>query len=146
MLRASHSVGRQSGLVLGFLQIYGAIIASISMLGILLALDPVLVVIAIGFIVASAPLRRYQATVVYNTFGSFTENQRERMYLRFLLTESFPAKDIRAYQLAPSLLRRHDRLADSWVREIFATTRRMDRYTLWTGVVTTALALGPYVF
>lgn len=98
MLRASNSVGRQSGLVLGFLQIYGATIASVSMLGILLSLSPVLALIAVGFIISSIPQRRIQASVMYRTFDSLTGNQRERMYLRFLLTESFPAKDIRAYQ------------------------------------------------
>jgi ATP-binding cassette, subfamily B, bacterial len=146
MVRASRSVSRQSGLVLGFLQIYGAVIASVSMLGILLSLNPILVIIAIGFIISTAPQRRYQAAVVYRSLDNFTDNERERTYIRFLLTESFPAKDIRAYQLAPTLLRRHGRLADSWVRETFATTRGMDRYTLWTGAATALLALGAYVF
>lgn len=144
MVRASRSVGRQSGLVLGFLQIYGAVIASVSMLGILPSLNPILAIIAIGFVISTAPQRRYQAAVVYRSLDTFTDNERERTYIRFLLTESFPAKDIRAYQLAPILLRRHGRLADSWVRETFATTRSMDRYTLWTGAATGLLALGAY--
>jgi ATP-binding cassette, subfamily B, bacterial len=51
-----------------------------------------------------------------------------------------------ASQLAPSLLRRHGRLAERWVGEISATVRRMDRYTLLTGAATAALALGAYAF
>lgn len=146
MLRASRSAGRQSSLVLGYLQLYGGLVASVSMLGILLSLNPLLVFIAFGLILASAPQQYFQSRIIYELYDKATSNERERMYIRLLLTESFAAKDIQAYRLAPSLLRRHEILARHWLGQFRTAMRRVDYYTAVTGVIIAVLGLAGYVF
>ncbi len=146
LLRASRSAGRQSSLVLGYLQIYGSLIVSISMLGILLSLNPLLVLIAFGLILASAPQQYFQSRTIYELYDRATSNERERMYIRLLLTESFATKDIQAYQLAPSLLRRHEISARHWLGQFRTAMRRVDYYTLITGVIIAVLSLAGYIF
>jgi ATP-binding cassette subfamily B protein len=146
MLRASRSAGRQSSLVLGYLQIYGALIASVSMLGILLSLNPLLVLIALGLILASAPQQYFQARIIYELYDRATSNERERMYIRLLLTESFATKDIQAHRLAPSLLRRYEILARNWLGQFRTAMRRVDYYTIITGVIIAVLGLAGYIF
>jgi ATP-binding cassette subfamily B protein len=146
MTRASRSVGRQSGLVQGYFQLYGALVASVSLLAVLLTLSPVLILLALALVVLSAPPQLYEAGRVYRVFDDFTNNERERIYIRFLLTEPIPAKDLRAYSLAPYMMRRHQLLVGVWIRNFAAALRQLDRYAIYAGIGVAGVAYGAYSF
>src|SRR4029077_6269559 len=121
-------------------------VASAALLGIILALSPVLLVLAIALIIANIPQRRLQANAVYKTYDDFTSNERERLYIRFLLTEAMPAKEVEAYALKPHLLRRHKELGQKWVHGFAGMMRKMDRYALYIGDVTVAVSIAGYTY
>jgi ATP-binding cassette, subfamily B, bacterial len=147
MTQAAHSVGgRPATLVLGFYQLYGAVIASLGYLVVLFTLSPLLVPLAVLMLVVNAPQQHIRAVSLYKLHSDFIKNQRERMYLQSLLSEIRPAREIRAYGLEPYLLDRHDRVASAWLSGFDAVMRRTGRHGWYVAVITAAVAAAAYVF
>jgi ATP-binding cassette subfamily B protein len=78
-----------------------------------------------------------------------TPNERERMYLTSVMLERDAAKEVRAFQLAPFLRRRYDRLFDERMVELRALARRRTVRSLigaLTSSAVTALAVSALAY
>lgn len=147
MTRASRSLGgRTTMLSQGLLQFYSSVITSIGLLVILLTLSPFLVLLAVVFMVIALPQQHAQANQLYRLHDALTTNERERLYLRFLLGEAMPSKELRAYGLSRHLLDRYLDAGAHWLREFTAVIRRMNRLAFLVGVGTAAVAVASYIY
>lgn len=147
MTRASHSVGpRATMLTQGLLQFYGGAITSVGLIVILVTVNPLLVLFAAVLMAISFPQQRAQANALYKLYSSFTKNERERIYLRFLLSEAMPSKELRAYGLRDYLLDRYAAVGGQWIKAFGSVSRRMNRYSLYVGAGTAATAIASYVY
>jgi ATP-binding cassette subfamily B protein len=125
-LRRAESQGQYRGLevVQGLLGIVGASATVLTLLVALAALQPLLLPFAlVGYlplwIVAARNTREF-----YSFMFGFTPNERQRSYLSGLMLSRRAAKELRAFQLAPFLRRRYDRLYDERIDELRRMARR----------------------
>jgi ATP-binding cassette, subfamily B, bacterial len=124
-LRRAQSQGmfRSLQTVQGLLGIVGAVTAATGVVVALVALQPLLLPIAA---VGLAPLwlaSRLNSRDYYHFSFGMTQNDRQRAYLQNLLLGRNAAKEVRAFQLAPFLRRRYDRLYDERILELRALAR-----------------------
>jgi ATP-binding cassette subfamily B protein len=125
-LRRAQSQGmfRSLQTVQGLLGIVGALTGAAGVVAALVALQPLLLPIAA---VGLAPLwfaSRLNSRDSYHFSFGMTPNDRQRGYLQGLLLGRNAAKEVRAFQLAPFLRRRYDRLYDERISELRALARR----------------------
>jgi ATP-binding cassette, subfamily B, bacterial len=108
----------------GLLGLVGAAVGGIGIVGALAGLQPLLVpLVLLGYVplwIASS----LNSRDVYHVMWGMTPNDRQRGYLQHLLLDRDPAKELRAFQLAPFLRRRYDRLYDEKIAEVRAVARR----------------------
>ena len=102
----------------------------------LLVLQPVLVPLALLVLVPAWAVASRRGRLFYGAMFALTASERERMYLAELLVQRDPAKEIRAFELAPFLRRRHDRRYDTRI----ATIRRVARLQLYLGLAADLIA------
>jgi ATP-binding cassette, subfamily B, bacterial len=111
MFRALQTVNAMLGLV-------GAVVAAVGIVAALAGLQPILVpIVLVGYIPLWIASSRNTRDYYTFTFG-MTHRDRERSYLQQLLLGRNPAKEIRAFQLAPFLRARYDRLYDERIAEL----------------------------
>jgi ATP-binding cassette subfamily B protein len=111
MFRAMQTVNAMLGLV-------GAGVAVVGIVGALAGLQPLLVpIILLGYVPLWIASSRNTRDFYQFSFG-MTPNDRERGYLQLLLLGRSAAKEIRAFQLAPFLRKRYDRLYDERITEL----------------------------
>ena len=129
----------------GLLGLVGASVAAVGILAALTALQPLLLpLVAFGYI----PLWIVAARNTRDLYGfmfRMTPNEREREYLRTILTRRGPAKEVRAFGIAAYLRSRYDRLYDQRIAELRALARRRTLRSLLAGVssaAVTALTVG----
>jgi ATP-binding cassette subfamily B protein len=147
MTRASHSLGpRAAMLVQSLLQLYSGAITAAGLLVVLVTISPLLVLFAAVLMAISFPQQRAQAKTLYNLYESFTKNERERTYLRFLLSEEMSAKELRAYGLQDHFLTTFRDISNQWNEAFGAVLTRMNRQAVYVGLLTTAAAVGSYVY
>ncbi len=147
MTRASRSVGpRAAILVQSLLQLYSGVITSIGVLVILVTLSPLLVLFAVILMVISFPHQNAQANAMHKLYDSFTKNERERSYLRFILSEQMSSKELRAYGLRSHLLDRSLNVGGQWLSAFNSVQTRMNRYSLYVGALTAAVAVASYAY
>ncbi len=99
----------------------------ISVLGIalaLLALQPLLVPLVLLGYVPLWIVGRINSHDLYVVGFNMTPNDRMRSYLQRVMMERAPAKEVRSFNLAPVLRRRHDRLYDEKIAELRSLARR----------------------
>jgi ATP-binding cassette subfamily B protein len=110
--------------VQSLLGLVGALVASIGIVAALTTLQPLLLpIVAVG-IVPLWIVQRLNTRDTYRFSFGMTPNDRQRNYLQYLLLSRDPAKEIRAFELAPFLRRRYDRLYDERIAEARALARR----------------------
>jgi ATP-binding cassette subfamily B protein len=132
-------------IVNGLLGLVGAGVAAVGLVFALAALQPLLVpLVLLGYvplwIAASRNSRDY-----YQFSFEMTPNDRMRMYLQHLLLDRNPAKELRAFQLAPFLRGRYDTLYDERIAEAKGVARRRSGRSLvaaLTAASITALSMG----
>jgi ATP-binding cassette, subfamily B, bacterial len=145
MTRASHSAGpRAAILVQSLLQFYSGLITSIGVLIVLVTISPLLVLLAVISMVISFPLQHAQANALHKLYDSFTKNERERSYLHFVLSEQMSSKELRAYGLRSHLLDRSLNAGGQWLSAFSSVLTRMNRYSLYVGALTAAVAVASY--
>ena len=117
-------------LVFGLSGLIGAVVGIVSVLVALIAIEPVVVpLVLLVFLPAwLAASRRGEA--FYRFFWHMTPRDRERNYVAGLLTDRDAAKEVRAFGLAPHLMRRHDQLYDERLTELRTVARRQLWYSL----------------
>jgi ATP-binding cassette subfamily B protein len=144
--RASRSlVSHPVNLVHGVLQLVAAVVTSIGMLAFLATLSPLLAGLALLAVVVSFPLQRYQAKTLYDLYYGLTSKERERFYVRSLITDPGHGKELRAYNLEEHLLGRHAELVDVWISRFTAVLRRLDLFALLIGTVSAAVIVAGYL-
>ena len=131
--------------VQSLLGLVGALVASVGIIAALTTLQPLLLpIVAVG-IVPLWIVQRMNTRDTYRFSFGMTPNDRQRNYLQFLLLSRDPAKEIRAFELAPFLRRRYDRLYDERIAEARALARRRTFRSLAGALASsgvTAVAIG----
>ena len=89
----------------------GNLLRLFAMLGILLSIHPLLVVLGLLSVVPSFAMQRRANRRIFDFWYSWTPLERERDYLRWLLSRPHWAKEMRAFQLAGYLVTRYRDLA-----------------------------------
>ena len=90
-------------MVFGLVTIVSTLVVAIGVVGVLVRVAPVLVPIAVlGYLpIALVNVRNNRAR--YKLELELTELQRERSYLEYLMTDRIEAKELRSYDVAPTL-------------------------------------------
>jgi ATP-binding cassette subfamily B protein len=108
----------------GLLGLVGAGVAAVGIVIALAALQPLLLpLVALGYL----PLWLASSRNSRDSYGfswGMTANDRQRAYLQHLLLDRQPAKELRAFALAPFLRRLYERLYDQRIAELRALSRR----------------------
>jgi ATP-binding cassette subfamily B protein len=141
----AHGPFRSLETVNGLLGMIGAGVAVVGIVGALAALQPLLLpLVLLGYIPLWIVAAKNSADLYYFMFG-MTPNERQRGYLLGVLLGRSSAKEVRAFQLAPFLRGRYDRLFDERIAELRSVTRRRLRRSLLgalTSSAVTAVAVG----
>lgn len=138
--RATLSAGGQSSaVVFGLVTIVSTLVVAVGVVIVLVAVAPVLVPIAlVGYgPIALVNVRNNRER--YELERGLTELQRDRSYLEFLMTDRVEAKEIRSYDMAPTLRRWHRALWDERLTQLLALTRRRLTLTTVGSFVTTGV-------
>jgi ATP-binding cassette subfamily B protein len=138
--------GQSASVVFGLVTIVSTLVITVGVVAVLLTVTPVLVPIAVlGYLpVALVTVRNNRAR--YKMERDLTGVQRDRYYLEYLMTERNDAKEIRSYDVAPTLRTWHAKLWDTRMTQLHTLVRR--RLTLSTigSVVTTTVLIGTLSF
>ncbi|HZR94744.1 MAG TPA: ABC transporter ATP-binding protein [Gaiellaceae bacterium] len=117
MFRALQTVNGMLGLV-------GAAVAAVGIVAALAGLQPLLVpIVLLGYVPLWVASSRNTRDFYTFAFG-MTPADRQRAYLQHILLDRGPAKEVRAFQLAPYLRARYDRLYDERIDELRRVARR----------------------
>lgn len=147
MSRASRDLQfRPVNLTQNVIRLLSAAVTVGGMLGVLLALHPLLIVLGLLSVLVALPFQRRAARQRYALYYAMTSQQRQASYVRSLLTEARPALEVRAFGLAPHLMKRFRRLADDWVRRHAAVLRDADRWTIVSSTLGAVALAGAYAF
>ena len=136
---------RSIQIVSGLVGLFGASVAAVGIVVALATLQPLLLpLVVLGFVPLWVVSTR-NSRDLYTFSRAMTPNDREREYLRILLTRRDTAKEVRAFDTAEFLRRRYDRLYDARILEL----RTLARRRTWRSLVgalaasgTTALSAG----
>jgi ATP-binding cassette subfamily B protein len=110
--------------VTGLLGLVGAAVAGIGIVAALAGLQPLLVpLVLLGYVPLWIASSRNSRDFYDFSFG-MTPNDRRRSYLQYLFLDREPAKELRAFQLAPFLRARYDSLYDERIAELRSVARR----------------------
>ena len=145
--RATYAAGGQvAAIVFGMVTMVSALFVAFGVVAVLFAVAPILVPAAvIGYLpIALVNVRNNRAR--YKLELELTENQRERLYLEHIMTDRDMAKEVRAYDIAPTLRRWHAELWDTRMMKLRALVRRRLGLTtvgslVTNGVLVVTLAL-----
>ncbi len=130
-------------LVAGLMSTFGASVTVLGLSGVLLSLSPAVLVATLIAVVIPVPFQRDASRRIYQSHFGLTTEDRERGYLRFLLSEHSAARELRALGLGETLLERQQYLATKIDDEFAALRRRSERIAILAGVAAgVALAFG----
>jgi ABC-type multidrug transport system fused ATPase/permease subunit len=126
--------------VTGLLGVVGAAVAGIGILAALAGLQPLLVpIVLLGYLPLWIASARNSRDFYAFAFG-MTPNDRRRSYLQHLFLDRDPAKELRAFQLAPFLRARYDTLYDERIAELRTMARRRARRSILGSVTSAGVA------
>jgi ATP-binding cassette subfamily B protein len=112
MRRASDEIGfRQHQLSVNLMSIVSQAVGLGGLAAVLWAIHPLLVAIAALAAFVAAPLHRRLTRRWYRFNLAYQEHERQVWYLRWLLSDHNPGKEVRAFGLEQELLGRHERMA-----------------------------------
>jgi ATP-binding cassette subfamily B protein len=132
MFRAMQTVNGLLGLV-------GGAVGAIAIVGALAGLQPLLVpLVLLGYIPLWIASSRNSRDFYEMSWG-MTPNDRQRAYLQHLLLDRNPAKEVRAFQLAPFLRRRYEGLYDEKIAEVRAVVRRRALRSIFAALASAAI-------
>lgn len=130
---------RSIQIVTGLVGLVGASVAAMGILVALAALQPLLLpLVLLGFVPLWFVSTR-NSRDLYKFTRALTPNDREREYLRILLTRRDTAKEVRAFDTAAFLRRRYDRLYDARILELRTLARRRTGRSLLGSLTSSAM-------
>jgi ATP-binding cassette subfamily B protein len=136
--RARIGAGTQSSsVVFGLVTIVSTLIVAFGVIAVLFSVAPVLVPVAVAGYIPITIVNIRNNSARYRLERDLTEVHRERTYLEFLMTERADAKEIRAYDVAPTLRAWHDGFWDLRLRQVRDLVRRRIQLTTAGAVVMT---------
>lgn len=128
--------------VQSLLGLVGASIAAVGIVVALASLQPwLLPIVLLGYVPLWLVTRTNTRDSYRFAFG-MTPNDRQRNYLQNLLLGRDSAKEVRAFNLAPFLRKRYDRLYDERLKELRAVARRRTVRTLAGSLTSSGVAAG----
>jgi ABC-type multidrug transport system fused ATPase/permease subunit len=130
--RVQSVVTSLSGLVRALSSTGGALVA-------LVVLQPLLAPLVILVLAPALYAARRRSTIFYQYAFDQTPRDRERLYLERLLTDRDAAQEVRAFDLAVFLRRRHREIFDERIAGLRAVARRILRLTLIADLAAGAL-------
>jgi ATP-binding cassette subfamily B protein len=133
------AAGQSTAVVFGLVTIISTLIVTVGVVAVLLTVAPVLLPIAILGYLPIAFVNVHNTRARYQLERDLTELQRQRMYLEYLMVDRTEAKEIRSYDLAPTLRRWHGELWDTRLRRLRHLVRRRLTLTTIGSAVTTAV-------
>ena len=134
------ATGQSSAVVFGLVTLMSTLVVAIGVVAVLVSVAPILVPFAVlGYVpIAYVNVRNNRAR--YTMERELTELQRRRSYLEYVMTERSEAKEVKAYELAPTLRLWHSELWDvRMLRLRDLVRRRMALATLGSFVTTAVL-------
>jgi ATP-binding cassette subfamily B protein len=140
--RARLAAGTQSSaVVFGLVTIITTLVVTVGVVVVLVTVAPVLVPIAVvGYLpIALVNVRNNRAR--YELEVEQTELLRNRSYLEFVMTDRVEAKEVRAYEAAPTLRRWHAELWDTRMAQLRSLVRHRLTLTTIGSFVTTAVLI-----
>jgi ATP-binding cassette subfamily B protein len=131
--------GQSAAVVFGLVTILSTLVIAIGVITVLFTVAPILApVAALGYVpIALVNVRNNRAR--YELEREQTELQRERTYLEFVMTDRTEAKEVRAYDVAPTLRRWHSDLWDRRMTQLRSLARRRLALTTVGSLVTTTV-------
>lgn len=124
----------------------GSTVTLIGMLGVLLSLHPLLLVLALVSVAIPIPFERRINREIYALHYELTTEERMEYYLRWLLSDTRPAKDLRGFVLEASLLERHDGLASKHLGLMRRLYRKADLISIGAGLASGLALTAAYIF
>jgi ABC-type multidrug transport system fused ATPase/permease subunit len=138
--RAQTGQYRVSQAVSAFFQMTSGILASIAVLLVLTSVKwfllPVVVLVAVPISIAS----RFNASDEHRFMYAIMGLDRRRSYCESLLLDREPAKEVRAFELAPLIRAIHDAVYDERIRKVRSLLADQARRSLLSGILTSAAA------
>jgi ATP-binding cassette, subfamily B, bacterial len=123
-----------------------AAVTVVGMMGVLVTLDPILLLLALVSVLVPLPFQRRINRQIYRFHFESTQKQRERWYYRWLLSDTRPAKDIRAFVLETAFLGRHDRLVKDHADALDRLHRTANLVHALTGLISGTALAAAYLF
>jgi ATP-binding cassette subfamily B protein len=121
---------RPYGVAHSVLALAGSIVGLVAMLGLLTTLNPLVTVLVVASVVPVALAQRRINLGLYEAWNATTTADRQRRYVRDLLSEPETAKEVRAFGLADHLLGRHQEVSDGRLSALRRFHSRADRILL----------------
>lgn len=136
------SAGQSAAVVFGLVTLVSTLVVAAGVVLVLLAVAPVLVPVAVlGYLpIAFVNVRKNRAH--YELERDLTELGRDRLYLESLLTERAHAKEIRSFEMAPTIRRWHARLWEIRTDKLRALVRTRMVLSIGASGVSTAVLVG----
>jgi len=122
----------------------GSLVTLAGMLVLLGALSPWLVVLALASVVPTAMTQRRVTRELHELWHVTTPEERQRHYLRSVLSQAEAAKEVRAFGLADHLLRRHAEVSGHRLAAMRRLHARADRNVVLSAAAAGAALGGSY--
>lgn len=141
--RASRDVNfRPSNLTRSLISLVGSAVTVLGMFAVLLRVHYLLVGMALIAVLIPIPVQRGLVKKRYSFYFEQTPTEREMYYLRWVLTDSRMAKDLRAFLLEDCVLARHRKTALDRHERLSSLYRRANQMSVVVGLFSgAALAL-----
>jgi ABC-type multidrug transport system fused ATPase/permease subunit len=145
MARAGREVGwRTTNLAYTSIGLGGSLLTLGGLLGLLLAISPALVGLALLSVLPVVAIQRRANRRIYSFWFGNTPADRERGYVRGILTEPEWAKEVRAFDLGGHLLRRYRTLSERMITTLRDLYRSAGRASMIGAAVSGAALAGAY--
>jgi ATP-binding cassette subfamily B protein len=128
------------------LTMISGVVGLLAVSGVLLALEPVLMLVLLLAFVPLWLASTRNSRAFYRFFWKRTQLERRLAYLWQLMTGKDPAKELRAFDLGPYLLGQHRELYDERLGELRTLVRRRTRISLLANLASPAFLGGAMIY
>jgi ATP-binding cassette subfamily B protein len=130
----------------GLLTMISGVVGLIAVSGVLLALEPVLMLVLLLAFIPLWLASTRNSRAFYRFFWKRTQLERRLSYLWHLMTGKDPAKELRAFDLGPYLLGEHRELYDERLGELRTLVRKRTRISLLANLASPAFLGGAMIY
>jgi ATP-binding cassette subfamily B protein len=143
--RATRNVSwRPASVAYALTNVAGSMVTMAGMFALLIPLSPWLALLSLLSVLPPAFAQHLDTRRNYEFWHRSTTSERQRNYLRDLLSAPPPAMEVRAFDLAPHLLRRHEAITGSRVDNMRRMYARSDRTVAITSLASGAALAAAY--